>query len=98
MNESDKASKTPITDLLADIPEDYRFWIIDGRGSSHIPIGRLSREAIAEIQRLESELAAAKAAISSLLYASEYYGEYEYVGDGPTPWDKARELAATKGE
>lgn len=63
MNEQDKAYKTPTTDLLSAIPEDYRVWFTDGHSSHHIPVGRLAREAIAEIQRLKSELAAAKVAV-----------------------------------
>ena len=49
-----EAAQTPLRDLLAKVPEDARMWY-EHSSSSHtnIPVGRLCKEALAEIDRLQ---------------------------------------------
>jgi len=59
---SEKPSKTPLIDLLMDVPEDYRGewetqWSEDGTPCGHAmaPIGRYCHEAADRIKALEDE-------------------------------------------
>lgn len=60
---SEKACKTPLTDLLRSVPADTRL-VIERSSFAHdlIPVGRLCNEAAAELARLRAELAARDAA------------------------------------
>jgi hypothetical protein len=58
---SDKANKTPLTDLLRDVPIDHRTswesqWADDGTPTGHTmsPIGKLCHEAAERIAELET--------------------------------------------
>ena len=62
---ADQAKQTPLIELLTALPEDVRIGVQDGEdwhaGTTWHPVGRLCREAAAELRRLHDLLGKANA-------------------------------------
>ena len=86
-----KPQKTPLVDLLRQIPPNHRTeWPIQG-GHSLCPIGRLAQEAADKIEELEEELEEARndsRFLSALSAAGvDNWDGYDYAQEIMESWD-----------
>jgi hypothetical protein len=89
----EQAKQTPLVERLDAVPEDVRIGVQDGEvwhaGTTWHPVGRLCRDAAAELRRQNKEITALRAAVMAVRFQCEADSK---AGEWTTPISKVLEL------